>query len=117
MVFLIVDDSPRMRESFKRTISQSVPNNHKVYEAADGNEAIRMYDEVRPDWVLMDIKMEPMDGLEASRIILASHPEARIIILTNYDDVGYRKAAREAGVRKYILKERFNEVPAILLGQ
>ena len=116
MVFLIVDDSPRMRESFKRMIARRAPNNHRVYEAADGSEAIRLYNEVLPDWVLMDIKMEPMDGLEASRAILAAHPDAKIIILTNYDDAGYRRAAREAGVRDYLLKERLNKLPSIILG-
>ena len=67
MVFLIADDSSKMRASFKRMITHSVPDHHTVVEAADGSAAIRMYDEVHPDWVLMDIKMEPVDGLSASR--------------------------------------------------
>ena len=116
MVFLIADDSPRMRESFKRMISRRIPNNHKVYEAVNGRDAICMYKEILPDWVLMDIKMEPIDGLEASRSILADYPDAKIIILTNYDDPGYRDAARSAGVRNYVLKERLNEIPALLHG-
>jgi len=114
MVVLIADDSPRMRESFKKTITSNVPDNHRVYEARSGGEAIQMYETVRPDWVLMDIKMAPVDGLLASRVILAAHPDAKIIILTNYDDPSYRKAARDAGVRDYVLKERFSEVPGIL---
>jgi len=107
VVFLIADDNPRMRQSFKQTIMRHVPDDHKVYEAADGGEAIRLYEEYHPDWVLMDIKMEPMDGIEASKSILRVHPGAKIIILTNYDDPAYRKAAQEAGVRDYILKEQF----------
>jgi len=116
MTFLIADDSPRMRASFKKTIERKVPDNHKVFEASEGGEAVKLYEEVRPDWVLMDIKMEPMDGLEASRIILRTHPEARIIILTNYDDAGYRKAAGEVGVRQYVLKEQINQIASIVLG-
>ncbi|MBI2619020.1 MAG: response regulator transcription factor [Ignavibacteriales bacterium] len=103
-----------MRESLRKTIANKVPDNHTVYEARNGGEAIQMYENVHPDWVLMDIKMEPVDGLEASRVILAAHPHAKIIILTNYDDAGYRKAARDAGVREYVLKEHFAEIPGIL---
>ena len=114
MVFLIADDSPRMRESFKHTISRTVPDDHKVYEAGDGGEAVRMYEQVHPDWVLMDIKMEPVDGLSASRAILAAHPDAKIVILTNYDDPGYRKAARDIGIRAYLLKEHLNKITEIV---
>ena len=117
MVFLIADDSPRMRESFKRMITHSVPNHHTVVEASDGSEAIRLYDEVHPDWLLMDIKMEPVDGLAASRSILAAHPDAKIVILTNYDDPAYRVAARDAGVRAYLLKEDVTDILALLREQ
>jgi len=92
-----------------------MPDHHTVVEAADGGEAIRLYDEVHPDWVLMDIKMEPVDGLAASRSILAAHPDAKIVILTNYDDPGYRKAAHDAGVRAYLLKENLGDITAIVL--
>jgi len=114
MVFLIADDSPRMRESFKRAISGKVPDGHTIHEASDGGEAIRLYETIRPDWVLMDIRMEPVDGLAASRSILQAHPDAKIIILTNYDDPGYRNSARDAGVRAYVLKEKLSEIPFIL---
>ncbi len=114
MVFLIADDSPRMRESFKRTIEGKVPDGHRVIEAEDGGDAIRMYETEQPDWVLMDIRMEPVDGLAATRSILKAHPEARIIILTNYDDSGYRNSARDAGVIAYLLKERLADIPAIV---
>lgn len=103
-----------MRESFKRTINRSVPDHHTVVEATDGAEAIRLYEQVHPDWVLMDIKMEPVDGLSASRTILAAHPDAKIVILTNYDEPGYRTAASAAGVRAYLLKEQLNEISAIV---
>ena len=117
MVFLIADDSPRMRESFKRTISRTVPDHHTVHEAGDGGEAIRLYEQVHPDWVLMDIKMEPVDGLSASRSILAAHPDAKIVIVTNYDDPGYRRAAAEAGVRAYLLKEQLHQLNPIFTGE
>ena len=114
MVFLIADDSPRMRESFKRTLHGKVPDGHTIYEASDGGEAIRKFEELQPDWVLMDIRMEPVDGLAASRSILQAHPDAKIIILTNFDDQGFRNAARDAGVLAYVLKENLKEVPFIV---
>jgi two-component system response regulator DegU len=76
-----------------------------------------MYEQQRPDWVLMDIQMEPVDGLIASRMILAAHPDAKIIILTNYDDPGYRQAARQLGTRAFILKEHLADIAAILSEQ
>ena len=114
MRFLIAEDNSRMRESIKRFILGKMPDHHKFYEAADGGEAIELYDRVSPDWVLMDIKMEPMDGLAASRAILASDPTARIIMLTSYDDAGYRKAAKEAGACAYILKEHLDTLHTFL---
>ena len=78
---------------------------------------IDLYEKSHPDWVLMDIMMEPVDGLSASKTIIAAHPEAKIIILTNYDDDYYRKVAKEAGTRAFILKEHLSEIPAMLLEQ
>lgn len=115
MTFLIAEDNQRMRESIKRTILSQLPNHHTIHEAADGGAAIELYEQAHPDWVLMDIMMEPMDGIAASKAITAAHPEAKIIILTNYDDDRYRKAAKEAGTKAFILKEHLNELPAILL--
>jgi NarL family two-component system response regulator LiaR len=114
MIFLIAEDSSRMRASIKQFISTRIPNHHTVYEASDGRSAVDLYERAHPDWVLMDIRMEPIDGLAASRTILAAHPDAKIIILTNYDDERYRSAAKEAGVRAFLLKEHLNEVQAIL---
>lgn len=114
MTFLIAEDSQRMRESIKRTILSKLPNHHTIHEAADGGAAIDLYEHAHPDWVLMDIQMEPVDGLAASRTILAAHPDAKIIILTNYDDSRYRQAAKALGTRAFVLKEHLSEIPAIL---
>ena len=114
MTFLIVDDSASMRASISRSLCASVPNHHVILEAADGGEAIQIYDQTQPDWVFMDIAMEPVDGLAATSAIMAAHPDARIIILTNYDDAGYRKAASDAGTRAFVLKEHLSDVLSIL---
>jgi YesN/AraC family two-component response regulator len=114
MKFLIAEDNSRMRESIKRFIVGNIANHHTFHEAADGREAVELYGRISPDWVLMDIKMPTMDGLTASKAILASDPEARIIILTSYDDIAYRKAAADAGTYAYVLKEHLNEIPEIV---
>ncbi len=73
-----------------------------------------LYERVHPDWVLMDIAMEPVDGLAASRTILKLHPDAKIIILTNYDDPDYRDAARKVGTIAFVLKEHLSDLLVIM---
>ena len=114
MTLLLAENNIPMRQSIKRFLSQNVPDHHTFYEAADGAEAIEMYDQFSPDWVLMDIVMRPVDGFTASRTILASHPNAKIIILTSFDDPTYRTAAHEAGSLAYVPKDRLHDIPEIL---
>jgi DNA-binding NarL/FixJ family response regulator len=114
MTFLIVDDNQRMRQSIRRTILRQIPEHHTFYDASDGGEAIDLYERFHPDWVLMDIKMEPIDGLAASRAIMAAHPDAKIIVLTQYDSSIYRRAAKGAGTRAFLLKEHLSEIANVL---
>ncbi len=115
MVFLIAEDNPLMRASIKNFLLTRIPGQHTVYEASDGAEAIELYERIHPDWVFMDIVMEPVDGLVASRRLRSAHPEAKIIILTNYADKQYRRAADELGVRGFLLKEHLDQIPKVLL--
>lgn len=117
MKFLIADDSKPFRQSVSRFILSQIPDHHKFFEAADGGEAAALYRTARPDWVLMDVAMEPVDGLEGSRTILRDHPDARIIILTNYDDPDYRDAAKAAGTSAYVLKEHLLDLIPIISTQ
>jgi len=64
--------------------------------------------------VLMDIEMNGLDGITATRRIKAAHPAAKIIIVTNYDDPALREAARNAGACGYVLKENLFEVSSLL---
>jgi DNA-binding NarL/FixJ family response regulator len=114
VIFLIAEDSTRMRESIKRYLHSKIPGHHIVVEAEDGAEAIECYERMQPDWVLMDIAMEPVDGLAAARAILGTHPEAKIIILTNYDEARYRAATNEIGTKAYILKENLSDLLLVL---
>jgi len=103
-----------MRASIKRFLSTRIPNHHTIFEASDGSEAVELYEREHPDWVLMDIMMEPMDGLAASRRIISAHPDAKIIILTNFADKHTRQAAEEAGVRAFLPKEQLNDITSVL---
>ncbi len=114
MTFLIADDNQRFRHSLTRYILARMPGYHTIYEAVDGGEAAALYEKVRPDWVLMDIAMEPMDGLTGSRMILRAHPDARVIILTNYGDADYRDAANRAGTCAFVLKEHLDDLFNVL---
>ena len=114
MKVMIVEDNKNMREMIKQIIIKSVDGVASISECSNGQEAIERYDQVRPDWILMDIQMEPIDGLTASRIIKNSHPKARIIIVTSYDDAMYREAARDAGVEAYVLKENLWKISELM---
>lgn len=115
MTFLIAENNAVMRQSIKQFLTQNIPDPHTFYEAADGAEAVALYDRFFPEWVLMDIEMRPVDGFTASRTILESSPKAKIIILTSHDDPLYRNEAKEAGTVAFVTKERLHDIPKILL--
>jgi len=111
MRLLIVDDNAQVR---KFLISLLAPVAQEIRECGDGADAAAAYARVKPDWVLMDIKMGDVDGLTATRRIKERFPEAKIIILTNHDDDDLREAAREAGASDYLLKQNLFVLPGIL---
>lgn len=102
MRLLIVDDSIRVRDLIKRLVGGLCA---EVYECADGDEGLAAYQKYLPDWVLMDIRMQKLNGIEATRRIVADFPEARVVIVTNFDDDRLRETATAAGACGYVLKE------------
>lgn len=108
---LIVDDSQPMREFIRMTLGESVV---VVGECEDGSDALGAYSRLQPDWVLMDVDMKGMDGIEATRRIIAAYPKAQITIVTNHDDLKLRRAALAAGARGYVLKEDLLSILEIL---
>lgn len=80
----------------------------------DGEDAVRLYREHKPDVLLTDIQMKKKSGLEAAAEIISEYPDAKIILLTTFLDDGYVKAALKTGAKGYILKQDFEGVlPAI----
>ncbi len=102
MKLLIVDDSPVMRQIIKSIVA--TPGDETA-ECADGSSVVPVYESFHPDWVLMDLKMSPTDGIQATRILKAAHPNARVAIVTNYNDQEFRDEANEAGADAFFLKD------------
>ncbi|MFG2118818.1 response regulator [Streptomyces sp. NPDC048710] len=101
---LIVDDQPLQRYGF-RLLLESVPGTEVVGEAAHGAEAVRRAAELRPDVVLMDVRMPGMDGIEATRRIAESGGRSRVLVLTTFDLDEYVHAALRAGASGFLLKD------------
>jgi DNA-binding NarL/FixJ family response regulator len=101
---LIADDHPVVREGLIAMLSREVDFN-VVGEAKDGVEAVNKAKELKPDVVLMDLRMPEMDGVEAIRQIRSVMPDIKFIILTTYSDDDYIFSGIEAGARAYLLKD------------
>jgi CheY-like chemotaxis protein len=108
---LIADDDARMRQMLKQVVAGLAS---AVDEASDGGEAIAVCAIKRPDWVLMDWRMKPIDGLRATAAIKATFPQTRIVLVTQYDDAELRAEALRVGACAYVLKENLHELPGIL---
>lgn len=101
---LVVDDHPPMRAGLVALI-KSQQGMDVVAEASDGEEAIEVYDDVRPDVVLMDLRMPGIGGVEAVLTIRKKHPEARVIVLSTYDLDEDIHRAIQSGAKSYLLKD------------
>jgi DNA-binding NarL/FixJ family response regulator len=101
---LLVDDQPLLRVGF-RMVLESQEDLTVVGEAGDGAEAVRLTAELEPDVVLMDVRMPELDGIEATRRIVASGSRSRVVVLTTFDLDEYAFAALRAGASGFLLKD------------
>lgn len=101
---VVVDDHPMFREGLAAMLS-SLPDTEVVGEAGDGEEAVTVVAETRPDVVLMDLHMPGINGVEATGRITADHPEVAVLVLTMLADDDSLFAAVRSGARGYLLKE------------
>ncbi len=111
MSIMIVEDDSRVRKMIRRIIEDLATS---IHECSDGEEAVEAYTRIGPDVVLMDLMMGGLDGLAATKAIRRSHPEARIIIVTSYDEQDLRESARDAGASEYVIKENLLELRRLL---
>ncbi|SRR5258706_193551 len=101
---VVVDDHALLRTGVANIINQE-PDLEVVGEAADGLEAVRAFERLRPDVMLLDLRMPVMEGVEAVRQIRERDPQARVIILTTYDTDEDIARALRAGAKAYVLKD------------
>src|SRR5690242_4806639 len=103
MRVLLADDHQLLRQAIRRALEEAGMT--VVAEAGDGNEAVRLAGEIRPDVVVMDVSMPVLDGIEATRRLHAELPDLPVVILTMHGDEALRVEAVEAGASGFITKD------------
>lgn len=109
MRVLVVDDDRLVSNSLK-TILESDSEIEVVGTGNSGHEAVSLFQELQPDVLLMDIRMDGMTGLEAAEAILGRFPAAKILFLTTFSDDDYIIQALKIGAKGYILKQNFESI-------
>lgn len=112
MRLLIVDDDPLAALSLQTILSAK--GFDVIATGHSGEEAIELYRQLQPDLLLMDIRMDGINGLEAARRILSLYSGAKILFLTTFSDDKYIKEAISLGAMGYILKQNYENLPETL---
>lgn len=113
MKIVIVDDDYLVTEALK-TILEANEDVQVPATGADGREAVKLFEEYRPDVLLMDIRMKNMNGLEALTEILKADPKANVLLLTTFLDDEYIVKALRLGAKGYLLKQDYTSIlPAL----
>ncbi len=118
---LLADDHDLVREGMRAMLSKE-PDLEVVGEAENGREAVELCRKLRPDLVLMDVRMPQMDGLEATREIKREHPRTIVLMVTTHENPDYMLEAIKAGAAGYILKDAtkqrlMNAIRRVLQGE
>ena len=108
---LLVDDQTLFRAGLSRLLDED-PRVEVIGQAVDGNDAVKQAEKLKPDVILMDLKMPNLDGVEATRQIVAANPAARVLILTTFETDNHVVQALKAGASGYVLKD--SQVDAIV---
>lgn len=111
MKILIVDDNRK----FRCLVRDYLPAAYdEIYECENGKKAVELYRQYQPDWVLMDWEMPEMDGVGAIRRIVSQYPQARICMVTAFDEKELRGEAMRAGASNFVLKDNLFELENVL---
>jgi DNA-binding NarL/FixJ family response regulator len=105
---LLVDDHKIVREGTRQLLAQS-PEIQVIGEATDGREAVDMAGKLKPEVVVMDVRLPNLNGIEATRIISSQYPRIKVLILSAYEDDSYIFPLFEAGASGYLLKTSSGE--------
>jgi two-component system, NarL family, invasion response regulator UvrY len=106
---LLADDHAVVREGYRRLLERT-PDIRVVAEAATGEEAYRLFCDLAPDVVVMDINLPGMSGVEATRRVVGREPQARVLIFSMHEDAMFASRALQAGARGYVTKASAPEV-------
>lgn len=108
---LIVDDNSEMRRTIRQVVSRP---GDSIAECNNGSDALEAYRKFKPDVVLMDLNMRDINGITATAQITSADPKANVIIVTDYGDSSFRKAAKRAGAANFVLKENLFDIESII---
>ncbi len=114
MKLLIVDDNAEMRKLICSLVAEP---DDSVFECDRGGMVLEMYSKEYPDYVLMDISMPEMSGIDATKNLIKKFPDAKVLIVSNYGDKELKGEAKNAGAEKYFLKDNLLDVKKYLLQQ
>lgn len=121
LTVLLADDHKLLRSGLKLLLQRN-PDLLVVGEAADGEETLRLFEQLEPDILLLDLSMPNMDGMECLREIKSRRPDAKVIILTMHEDENYIRQAMQAGASAYVQKsaadtDLFKAIEAVQAGE
>jgi NarL family two-component system response regulator LiaR len=105
---LIADDHPLLRQALKNVLEKQ-PDFEVVAEAVDGEEAVKIAGELKPDIVIMDISMPRLNGLEATKLIKMKYPEISVLVLTIHNDNEHILNILQAGAGGYLIKSVYGD--------
>ena len=108
---LIVDDHAAVRRTLRQLFDGLGAT---ILEASSGEEAVKLFADEHPDWVIMDVRMPGMGGLRATQAICKLDPKARIIAISQFTDAEYIEQARRAGALEFVNKEELSLLPQII---
>ncbi len=111
MKALIVEDNIEVRQMIRLFIADIFD---EIKDIEKGEDAFKTYSKFQPDWVLMDFQMQELNGIEATKQIIAKYPDAKIIMVTSHNDKLLREQATKAGVKGFILKENLEVLRDII---
>ncbi len=112
MDLLIADDNPDMRAVLKNICAHLF---NVMYECGNGFDAVKLYKKHKPDWTLMDIRMEKMDGISAIKEILKFDSSAKTIVVSQFNDPEFIESAIEAGAIEFISKDDLTKIEEVFV--
>lgn len=114
MKIMIVDDHSDMRRMLKSVVAIAAKQPVEIIECADGNDAVAQYERQHPDYVLMDVQMEPTNGFIATERIIQNDPKASVIFVTSHNTSAFRTKAKLLRAKGFVTKDNLSELDQLL---